>query len=218
MVDDGKNAGEYAYVEVTPSQRKIQFPEGKPIDLAHRIVDVLRASHTKAPCRLSVETIICLAENGVKKNVFLALLQQGLTDLVEPLLQWESQEDMRILWSNIRRLGGVMSARRAREEAGLARVKGFLEKEVEELDDEDGFDTNTSEQDSVAWWGDEVSGCPSSLEETVMYMLDSGFTPKECPVLRDKLYKFIKGRVSQYIKGYRIDVSMSATAFIIPGM
>lgn len=125
---------------------------------------------------------------------------------------------MRILWSNVRRLGGVMAARRAREEAGLARVKGYSDQDVDEdPDDDEGFDNSTSEKESVAWWADEVSGCPSSLEETVMYMLDSGFTPQDNPVLRDKLYRFIKGRVGYYIKGYRIDVPMSATAFIVPG-
>lgn len=218
MIDDGKCADEFAYVEVTPSQRKIKFEEGQTADLAHRIIDVLRASHVKAPCRLSVETIICLAENGVGKHVFFELLQKGLKELVEPLLEWKSQKDMMTLWCNVRRLAGVMSARRAREDVGLARVKGYSEKEAEEeQDDEIGSDSRPSEQDAVAWWRDEISGCPSSLEETIMYMLDSGFTPQECPVLRDKLHKFIKGRVAHYIKSYRIDVPMSASAFMVPG-
>lgn len=219
LIDDGKCAEEYAYVEVTPSQRKILFAEDQPADLAHRIIDVLRASHLKAPCRLSVETIICLAENGVGRQVFFELLQKGLKELVEPLLEWNSQEDMRKLWCNVRRLGGVMAARRAREDVGLARVKGYSEKDTEEeMDDEDGIDNTASEQDSsLPWWGDEISGSPSSLAETIMYMLDSGLTPQECPVLRDKLYRFIKGRVSHYIKSYRIDIPMSASAFMIPG-
>ncbi|KAH9482728.1 putative RNA-dependent RNA polymerase SHL2 [Psilocybe cubensis] len=217
LIDDGINASEEACVQVTPSQRKIQFPEGRPVDLAHRIVDVLRASHTKAPCRLSVETIICLAENGVPKSAFLALLQKALVELVEPLLKWDTVEDMRTLWTNVRRLGGVMAARRAREEAGLARVKGYSDRNVDEdPDDDEGIDNSPSDKESVAWWADEVSGCPSSLEETVMCMLDAGFTPQDNPVLRDKLYRFIKGRVGYYIKGYRIDVPMSATAFIVP--
>jgi hypothetical protein len=169
---------------------------------------------------LSVETIINLAHNGVTKNVFLDLLQKGLAELVEPLLDWDTPEAMRKLWTNVRRLGGVMAARRAREEPGLARVKGFSEKDTEEieLEDEEDFDAaELADQRSSAWWVDEVSGCPSSLEETIMYMIDSGFTPKESPLLRDKLDKFIRSRLTNYIKSYRIDVPMSATAFLVPG-
>lgn len=218
-MDDGINAENYAYVEVTPSQRKIKFPPDVPIDPAHRVIDVLRASHTKAPCRLSVETIMCLAEGGVTKQVFLNLLKQGLDELVQPLLEWESPEAMRALWSNIRRLGGVMAARRAREDAGLARVNGYLNRgnDDSELEDDEGLPTDVSEQRSVAWWTDEISGCPSSLEETIIRLLDSGFTPQNCPVLRDKLHKFIKSRIQNYIKSYRIDVPMSASAFLVPG-
>jgi len=207
-------------VELTPSQRKIVYPSGVPLDPAHCIIDVLRSSHAKSPCRLSVETIINLWENEVPKTVFLDLLRQGLKALVEPLLEWEGPDAMRNLWCNMRRLGGVMSARRAREDAGLARVKGHSEYESEEieLEDEDGFRLlDTNELKSSAWWRDEISGCPSSLEETVMCLIDSGFTPQNCPVLRSKLEKVVKGYVKNYIKSYRIDVPMSASAFLIPG-
>ncbi|KDR83661.1 hypothetical protein GALMADRAFT_150744 [Galerina marginata CBS 339.88] len=217
LVDDGQNAEEVAYVEVTPSQRKIQFPLDQPIDLAHRIIDVLRCSHTKSPCRLSPETIVCLADNGVKKQVFIDLLQKSLKELVDPLLEWEVPDAMLMLWANVRRLGGVMAARRAREEAGLARVKGYSEREAdEELEDEDGFNVDVPEQRSTAYWADDISGSPSSLEETIMYMLDSGFKPQECLILRDKLSKFIKGRVNNYVKAYKIEVPMSASAFLVP--
>lgn len=170
-----------------------------------------------------METIINLWENKVPKEAFTDLLRQGLTQLIEPLLDWDSGVAMRRLWCNVCRLGGVMAARQARENPGTARAKGFSErdKDENELEDEDGlsdFDINEQAQRSSAWWGDEISGCPSSLEETIMYLIDSGFVPKECPVLRDKLHKFIKSRVKDYIKSYRIDVPLSASAFLIPGM
>jgi len=223
LVDDGRNADEFGYVGLTPSQTKIKFPGDTEIDPAHRIIDVLRASHAKAPCRLSVETIINLADNGVPREAFVELLKQSLAELIEPLLDWESPDAMRALWCNICRLGGVMAARRAREEVGAARAKGFSERAADELqsEDEDGFlefDLAEQVQRSSAWWGDEVSGCPSSLEETIMCMLDANLTPKDCPVLRDKLHKFIKSRVKEFIKSYRIEVPMSASAFLIPGL
>ena len=221
LIEDVKNADEFSYVELTPSQKKITYPSGVSPDPAHCIIDVLRSSHAKSPCRLSVETIINLSENGVPKRVFLDLLRQGMKELVEPLLQWEGPDAMRNLWCNMRKFGGVMSARRAREEAGRARVMGFSEYESEEieLEDEDGFKLLdiTDKQKSSAWWGDEISGCPSSLEETVMCLIDSGFTPQNCPVLRSKLEKIVKGYVKNYIKTYKIDVPMSASAYIIPG-
>ena len=67
------------------------------------------------------------------KRVFLDLLRQGMNELVEPLLQWEGPDAMRNLWCNMRKLGGVMLARRAGEEAGRARVKGFSDYESERL-------------------------------------------------------------------------------------
>jgi hypothetical protein len=115
-----------------------------------------------------------------------------------------------------------MFARRAREEPGLARVKGYSDhgsdEDDSELEDEDGFKLlETTEQQSSAWWRDEISGCPSSLEETVMCLIDSGFTPQNCPILRKKLETVIKGYVKHHIKSYRINVPMSASGFLIPG-
>lgn len=73
------------------------------------------------------------------------------------------------LWSAVARAGAVMAQRAARTEAGLARVKGYAEKtDPNELDeDEDGLELIPVEERSTAWWSDEISGCPSSLEETV---------------------------------------------------
>lgn len=114
-----------------------------------------------------------------------------------------------------------MAARRAREEPGFARVKGYSysehgSEEVESDDEDDIFNT-TEEEKSSAWWRDEISGCPSSLEETVMCLIDSGFTPQNCPILRTKLERVIKTHVRSHIKMYRIDVPMSASGFLIPG-
>ena len=73
------------------------------------------------------------------------------------------------------------------------------------------------QQKSTAWWADQISGCPSSLEETVMVLLDSGFTPLDCPVLAEKLKHVILRAIRSYVLRYKIEVPMSCTAFIIPG-
>ena len=69
-----------------------------------------------------------------------------------------------------------MSARLAREDTGAARASGYVADDQEdEWDDEDGLsqlDTALHQQSS-AWWEDPISGCPSTLEETCMTLLDS---------------------------------------------
>ncbi|KAF9008990.1 RNA dependent RNA polymerase-domain-containing protein [Cyathus striatus] len=219
LVSDRGDKDDQPLVTLSPSQIKIHYPmaDTSP-DQANLIIDVLRSSHTRTPCRLSTEVIVNLSENGVPYSAFIQLLKQGLDELVQPLLNWSGPKAMQDLWITLQRMGGVMAARRAREEVGLARVKGLSERDFEEAenDDEDELQLNATEQRSFAWWGDECSGCPSGLEETVMYLLDSGFTPDNCFILRDKLEKIVKSRIKDYIKTYKINVPMSAIAFLVP--
>ncbi|KAJ7068354.1 RNA dependent RNA polymerase-domain-containing protein [Mycena amicta] len=177
-------------------------------------IDLLRTSHCRTNCRLSVETIINLAENGVPTSVFLKLVETAMVNLVTPLITWEGENAMTDLWYAVARTGGVIAARLARQETVLARQKGYSEREVEDDDEED----TENQPQSTAWWVDEISGCPSSLEETVLGLLDSGFCPQTCSVLRSKLEKVVDGCLNRYIGSYRIDlpVGMSATAFLVP--
>ncbi len=189
----------------------------EPTDLAHRIIDVLRVSHARVETRLSAEVIINLAHNGVPLNALEQLLQEGLDQMVAPFMQWEGPEAMFELWAMLCRHGGVLSARAARQAAGLARLKGYAEKKDEDEFEEEDEDALNGLEGSTAWWTDTVSGQPSVLEETVMGLLDSGFTPQNCPVLRDKLLKIIKAAIGTYVRQCRVLVPMSATAFIVPG-
>ncbi|RXW24663.1 hypothetical protein EST38_g1142 [Candolleomyces aberdarensis] len=218
LVEDGKNDEEDPSIFLTPSQIKIKYPETDN-DPAHLSIDVLRASQMKSPCRLSAETIVNLGENGVGKKAFIALLRNSLEEIITPLLDWEDENALLGLWWNIQRRGGVLSARQARQQPGIARLKGLSERDLDEneIDDEDGFtQLDGADQRSSAWWADPVGGCPSSLEETVMGLLDAGFRPDSCPVLRDKLKNIVKGYVRREIRSYRPEVPMSCSAFIIP--
>lgn len=158
-----------------------------------------------------------MTENGVPTQAFIKLVEDALVNLVTPLMAWEGPSAMESLWFAVSRVGGVMSSRAARQETVLARVKGYSERETVELEEDDEEEAKT-QPTSTAWWVDQVSGCPSSLEETVMYLLDAGFTPQSCSVLRNKLEKVVNGCVDRYIDSYRIDlpVGMSAMAFIVP--
>ncbi|KAJ6539428.1 RNA dependent RNA polymerase-domain-containing protein [Mycena capillaripes] len=181
-----------------PSQIKVKHTSHE--DPTLRTIDLLRSSHAKTHCRLPVETIINLAENGVPFKAFIMLIEDALVNLVTPLVTWEGQNAMLKLWCAVGRVGGVMPSRLARQETVLAR---------EEAEDQ---------PISTAWWVDQISGCPSSLEETVMYLLDAGFHPETCSVLRSKLEKIVNSCVDRSIESYRIDlpVGMSAMAFLVP--
>jgi RNA-dependent RNA polymerase len=70
---------------------------------------------------------------------------------------------------------------------------------------------------SRAWWADQISGQPSTLHETVMSLLDSGFTPMNCYILLEKLKQVVLDTVKKYMHRSRLEVPMSCTAWIIPG-
>jgi RNA-dependent RNA polymerase len=199
-----------------PSQIKVKHTSWE--DPTLRTIDLLRSSSVKTQCRLPVETIINLAENGVPPKAFIKLVEDALVNLVTPLITWDGPDAMMILWCAVARVGGVMSSRLARKETVLARVKGYSERESGELEYDGEEEEAQGPPTSTAWWIDEVSGCPSSLEETVMYLLDAGFTPQSCGVLNSKLEKIVNGCVDRYIESYRIDlpVGKSAMAFIVP--
>ncbi|KAJ4478201.1 RNA dependent RNA polymerase-domain-containing protein [Lentinula aciculospora] len=202
-------------VFIRPSMAKIKYPD-QSLDRAQCIIDVLRTCHPRFRCKLSSETIINLADNRVPKSVFTDLLDQTLDLLITSLTTWDTVEDMAKLWLTLSHLGGVFPARSARRKSGLARVNGYSERDAQENDDEDGLDEADDEPGSTAWWNDEVSGQPSSLEETVMRLIDGGFTPKDCPVMRDKLKRILISQISNHVTNFRIEVPMSFTAFILP--
>jgi len=172
----------------------------------------------RSPSRLAAETIVNFAENGVPHQVFIDLMKEGLDAIVDALLDWDGPDAMFRLWHNVARTGAVVVARLARQAAGEARSKGFFVKDNDtEPEDEDDLDAIIDNPRSIAWWGDEISGCPSSLEETALVMIDAGFTPRDCPVLADKLRNILKSSVDNFVHSYKIEVPMSCIAWIIPG-
>ncbi len=158
-------------VWIRPSQTKIHYPDLS--DPTLRIIDVLRSSHARVSCQLSAEVIINLWHNGVPASAFETLLQKGLEDnIVTPLMTWDGPNAMFDLWSALCKRGGVMIARAARRETSMSRVKGYGDRQTEDFDDEDedGIRQLSIER-STAWWNDEVSGCPSVLEETASCLI-----------------------------------------------
>ncbi|RXW15101.1 hypothetical protein EST38_g10748 [Candolleomyces aberdarensis] len=220
LVEDIGDDSDDPVIYLAPSQIKIKYLASDD-DPAHRAIDVLRASHLKTPCQLSSELVVNLAENGVPLQAFVDLLRASLDEAISPLLDWD--RDLGEFWRDIQHRGGVLNARLARERPGIARVQGWSERDAVEQnnDDEDGLKEldgagANSEQRSLAWWADPISGLPSPLEETIIEALDSGFTPKNCPYLRAKLGNCIVGYVDRIVSSYHIDVPMSCTSMIVP--
>lgn len=204
-------------VWIRDSQRKINYSSIKE-DHAHFIIDILRSSRLTTPAKLSAETIINLAENGVASEVFVGLLKEAVTDRVSVLLDWEDQKGSLRLWNHVADEGHVFSARISRDSPGIARVLGQIrDDKEEEWDDGDGMEQLDAEEKSTAWWADPISGCPSSLEETVMRFLDAGFLPDKLKILGDKLEQVAKKALTSCITKFHIEVKESCTAFVIPG-
>ncbi|KAG6832945.1 hypothetical protein H0H92_004829 [Tricholoma furcatifolium] len=213
-------------VVVRPSQIKIRYPvhHHDPHDPTLRIIEILRTSHMRSPARISPEIIINLADNGVPPDVFVNIMTANIKECVANLTTWEGPDAMFNLWTQVERVGSVLYSRRAREAGGEARARGLghdysKEKEEKEEDDEDEDDLqfDPAQERSTAWWADQISGCPSTLAETVMVLLDAGFRPQDHPILKDKLKQIVKTEVYNQTHKFRYDLPHSASAFVIPG-
>jgi RNA-dependent RNA polymerase len=72
------DTSDWPRVWIRPSQTKIHFPQ--PPDPANVIIDILRPSYIRTPARLSPETIINLAHNGVPSTYFVNLLKSSVDE------------------------------------------------------------------------------------------------------------------------------------------
>lgn len=223
LIEHSADYSDEPTVCLTPSQRKVIYPNPKPgeeLDRAFLAIDVLRASHLKTACRLSSEIIVNLAENGVPKRAFVDLLENDLKQILAPFLDWNSHDALPRMWVALERRGGVIASRRARAQPGMARLKGYSEREVDDNEPSDnGRETENGHPDlrSSAGWPDVVSGLPVLKEEKAMGLLDVGFSPAKLPYLRDQLKRILQTYVKREIRAFRAEVPMSATGFIVPG-
>lgn len=211
------------------SQRKIRYADSESQDPALFTVDVLRSSHLSYPSSLSSETIINFAENGVKFSVITDLIKASMSERIDDLTTWEGRDGLFRLWHYTALEGGVYGARLVRERVTEARLKGnsfkdLIDEYVDDEDEDGNGDGDYSEIDraltakSSAWWWDPISGSPSSLEETSMALIDSGFDPASLPVLRAKQREVAKKSMKAPMTKFRAAVPMSCSAWAVPGM
>lgn len=167
--------------------------------------------------KISREIIINLSENGVSIDIFINLLAQSLENTTSSLLAWDGSDAMAQLWSTVFKEGKVMSGRISRKSSWTAKASGVRFHDQDDINDDDEPNDDDSSH-SAAWWGDEISGCPSSLEETVLAFLDSGFHPSTNPILATKLHEVAKTAVKYSTVKSRVQVPMSCRALIVPGI
>jgi len=169
--------------------------------------------------KISREIIINLSENSVSTSIFVDLLIQSLNDITSLLLTWDGPDAMAQLWATVFKEGNIMSDRIARESSWTARASGVrsYNDSDDANDDDDEPDGDDSLLHSAAWWGDEISGCPSSIQETVLAFLDSGFHPSTNSILAARLHEVAKTAVKTSISKSRVKIPMSCRALIVPG-
>lgn len=209
--------------------------------------DLLRTSRLRIPARLSKEVMQCLTHGGVPQDALLTIFKNQLDEefkLLSELSQAKSTERDKgkgkqqkmdtnsahvlerlsanalvKLYDFISRAENVPQARLRREASGLSRVLGYGD-ETDQTDYGYAFDDadNDLGEQSTAWAPDLVSGLPSSLAETVMAFLASGFQPWDNLVLFDKLKASLKTKIESVVVRYKVGLPMSAEGFAIPGM
>ena len=158
-----------------------------------------------APARLSAETVINLAHNGVPVRVFKDLVEDELSRHIDGLTLWETGDyTPKTLWNNIAHAGGVFFARVSRRQAEAA------------YNDEGNSGELWDGQEKCSTRGeDPISGLPYSLHESAMQLLQAGFRPDECPALAEKLVRIAD--IALKPKPLQLPIAMSCKAFVIPG-
>ncbi|THH27948.1 hypothetical protein EUX98_g6245 [Antrodiella citrinella] len=143
------------------------------------------------------------------------MMRISVEERLSRLMDWtDTTESLRVLWNSVAREGGIFSARLARAHASQARALGYRYEDPEEIEDE--LDGDGVMEKSSAWWDDPVSGQPSSLEETVLHLLDSGFSPSASPILAMKLCEVARKAVASCTSKFKVEVNQSCIAFCIP--
>ena len=150
--------------------------------------------------KISREIITNLSENGVPTSIFIDLFTQSLNDITSSLLAWDGPDAMAQLWATVFKNSHIMSGRMGRKASWTAKASGIRShNDQDDINDDDEPNNDDSVLHSMAWWGDEISGCPSSLEETVLAFLDSGFHPSTNPILATRLHEVAKTAIKTSI-------------------
>ncbi|KAJ6453034.1 RNA dependent RNA polymerase-domain-containing protein [Mycena vitilis] len=195
---------------IRESQRKINLTR---LLRAHRIFDLLAVSRPTSSPRLSAQAIIVLENNGVPGSVLCALQEQGCRDAVTPLMDWARPNATAYLWNVIDNVFDVTRTRLKRLAPAASRVLGFEKRSYDDGDKDKDFNAfhGTTCLDKNPYNGE-----PPTLAEAVMDLLQAGFDPVQSPYLSFRIHKFVKSVMDSILTRYRIPLTTSLEAFMIP--
>lgn len=184
------------------SQNKIYVTVPDPSQL---VMDLIRKPILTTPASISAEPIINLSHNRVPTATFVDLARTELDEVVRQLTDWSGDKAMLRLYRAVCESQGVTATRLQRDAAGAARSLGLASYTTE---------SSSVEEEPAS---DDLSGCPSSIAETVMLMLLNGFNPETSALLMQDIKQILKSTIDMFINRYRLNVPLSLTAFAIPG-
>ncbi|KAJ7760119.1 RNA dependent RNA polymerase-domain-containing protein [Mycena maculata] len=201
---------------IRDSQRKIHFRREKLIR-RHRIFDLLAVSAPSSSLHLSAQSIIILANNGVPAKVFCSLQEEGLKDLIKPLMDWNRPHATAYLWDAINNISNVTRSRLQRLAAGASRALGFEKRSYgDDSDKTDDADVDVDLRGLTHTGRNAFSGEPLTVPESAMDLLAAGFDPRAAPFLSQKIHNVIKTTMETFLAKYKIPLANSLEAFIIP--
>lgn len=210
------------------SQQKIQLvsamcsAELDHISRAHFIFDAVAAARVGHNAHLSRHTVVNLHHNGVPAKTLVELMRRGLDVDMQPLMQVRGALATVALWPAVDDATGVSGARVQLLAAGKQRAMGLATRWEDDKDDgNDESEGDAAGAASVSASAGSSRACaggkPISAGETVVKLLQSGFTLKES-YLYGELQKVHSNVLEQVVQRMRLPLSGSAEAFMIPGI
>ncbi|KAJ8455635.1 hypothetical protein ONZ45_g18889 [Pleurotus djamor] len=207
---------------IRPSQNKIKLP--RPFDRAHRILNLLSTAHPMKPCSLSLQSILNLSHNGVSNEVLAAKLEEGLQEVVRPLMDWTRPHAMLFLYDAVSRIGSVGNSRAARLAQASSRALGLtgrdravIEEEAAHGDDDHDLELDSVESnDNLEYTGrNKHSGLPLGLQEGLVEAIQAGFSPQTSEFVYGKLHALVQNCIEMATKDFRLPITQSTTAIMI---
>ncbi|KAJ4483881.1 RNA dependent RNA polymerase-domain-containing protein [Lentinula aciculospora] len=225
--DKNVNSSDVPQIWIRESQRKIVYPDldssrkhYKSLDRVHRIFDLCHAalptpSTAGSMVSLSKHSVLNLWANGVPIEIFKELMEKGLQETIEPLIQWDGQFAMPALWDAINKAGKISHMRTARLGAGMARALGLAGRDYSKEGSTQSEAGASPIFSSTVTGRNEMSGAPVALQETAIELVQAGFHPAKDFMLWSTLQKVLEVTVQGAIDKCSIPLpeGSAATAF-----
>jgi RNA-dependent RNA polymerase len=152
---------------IRTSQKKITLPS--PLHRAHLILDLVCPARVTTPSRLSQQTIINLAHNGVPDDSFNILVEKELQAIIEPLTNWSDPHATLAIAKAIDQAGHVTGSRLQRLAGGSTRALGLgrdFHRDDDDNDEHDEANDLSGAEPQIHSGRDIYSGAPQSLFES----------------------------------------------------